>query len=122
MELNKNKEWVNDNGKKIKWLNNKEGAIIGDYIAFLGNKVFAKHLQKLYFCDETVIIGELVGYGESDNDKDFKDSNYEEFYEFYFKIKKILQKGQDCKWKRNEMIYFNYKNFPIKWEMVDKIN
>lgn len=79
MKLNKNKEWVNDNGKKIKWLNNKEGAIIGDYIAFLGYKVFEKHLQKLYFCDETVIIGELVGYGESDNDKDFKDSNYEEF-------------------------------------------
>ena len=120
MKLNENNEWINKNGEKIKWLNNKEGRVIGEYIDFLGNKVFENHLQKLYFSDETIIVGEFQGYGESDNDKEFESEEYEEFFEFYLKIKKILKKGKECKWKRNELIYFNYKNFPTKWEVVEK--
>ena len=122
MKLNENNEWINENGEKVKWLNNNEGKIIGEYIAFLGNKVFENHLQKLYFSDETIIIGEFEGYGESDNDEEFQSEEYEEFCEFYFKIKKILKKGKDCKWKKNELICFNYKNFPIKWENIENID
>lgn len=122
MKLNENNEWINKNGEKVKWLNNKEGGVIGEYIAFLGNKVFENHLQKLYFSDGTIIIGEFEGYGESDNDKEFEGEEYEEFCEFYLKIKKILKKGKDCKWKKNELIYFNYKSFPIKWEIVENID
>lgn len=121
MKLDKNKQWVNDNGEKIKWLNKKEGAVIGNYIAFLGNKIFEKNLQKLYFADGTIVVGELNGYGEADNDKEYLAPDYEEFFEFYFTIKIVVQKAKDCKWKRNQLIYFNYKNFPIKWEMVEKI-
>ena len=119
MKLNKNNEWINENGEKIKWLNEKEGSVIGEYIAFLGNKVFEKNLQKLYFKDGTIIVGELKGYGESDNDKELNDPEYEEFCEFCFNIKKFFRRGKNCKWKRNEIIFFNYKNFPIQWEIVD---
>lgn len=122
MKLNENNEWINKNGEKVKWLNSKEGDVIGEYIAFLGNKVFEKHIQKLYFRDETIIIGEFEGYGESDNDKEFESEEYEEFFEFYLKIKKILKKGKEYKWKKNELIYFNYKNFPIKWEILENID
>ena len=118
MKLDENKQWVNDNGEKIKWLNNKEGAVIGNYIAFLGNKIFEKTLQKLYFADGTIVVGELNGYGEADNDKEYLAPDYEEFCEFYFTIKKVVQKAKDCKWKRNQLIYFNggkkLKNFAYK--------
>ena len=66
-----------------------------------------------------VISVEFLGYGDSDNDLEIDDPNYEECYEFYYKILKIIKIGANHKFKKGKEIYLNYKDFPIKWEELD---
>ena len=117
MKLNENGIWINENNEPVKWWNPNEGNIIGPYIAFLGTKW--PKFQKLEFSDGLVISVEFLGYGDSDNDLEIDDPNYEECYEFYYKILKIIKKGANNKFKKGKEIYLNYKDFPIKWEELD---
>ena len=115
MKLDKNGIWINENNEKVNWWNPYEGNIIGPYIQFLGTLEEWPNFQKLEFKDGTILYVSFDGYGDSDNDLELDDPNYEECYEFYFKILKIEHKTKDCKWKKNQDIYLTYRNFPVKW-------
>ena len=120
MKKNKNGIWVNDKNEPITWWNPYEGDIIGPYLQFIGDFSNWPRYQMLEFKDGTILYVSFDGYGDSDNDLDSDDPNYEECYEFYFKILKIKNKSKDCKWKMNQNIFFSYHNFPIKWERLNE--
>lgn len=120
MRLNKKNEWIYDNGEKAIWWNPYEGNIIGYYIEFLGALGKWPKYQQLEFKDGTILYVEFEGYGDSDNDLELNDPDYEEYYEFYFKILKVKNKAEKCKWRKNQTIFLNYHNFPIKWEKLSK--
>lgn len=71
---------------------------------------------RLYFKNGTQIISSLVGVADSDNGLELNDPYYEEFYEFYFMVKRIEKKGTELNYKENELIFLNYHNFFIKFE------
>lgn len=119
MRQNENGEWLNDLDEPFDWFNPHEGEILGPYMCFIGNFGKWPRYQKLEFKDETILYIEFNGYADSDNDLELDDPNYEECYEFYFKILKIKNKSKECKWKKGQEIYLNYTNFPVKW---DKLN
>ena len=121
MRLDEKGIWLNDNEEPIKWWNPYEGDIIGPYIKFLGDLGKWPKYQKLEFKDGTILFVEFKGYGDSDNDLEMDDPKYEEFHEFYFKILKIKNKPKSSKWKKNQDIYLNYHQFPIKWERMSDV-
>ena len=112
--------WLNDKNEPIKWQNAYEGDIIAPYVNFLGDVDKWPKYQKWQFADGMMLEIKFEGYGESDNGLDMDNPNYEEFYEFYFRILSIRKKSKNCKWKKGENAFVNYKNFPVKWEGLKK--
>lgn len=104
--------------KKIeyKWLNKNERDILEPYLEFLKlNNNNTK--QKLTLSNGVILYVTFLGYSESDNDLDMNEENFEEFYEFYFKIERVKNKCKEFKNKKNDEIFFNYHNFPVKFEI-----
>ena len=74
---------------------------------------------RLYFNDGTQIIASYETCGDSDNDLELDDPYYEEFYEFYFIVKKIEKKGAELDFKENVGIALNYHNYFEKFELYE---
>lgn len=108
---------MNNHERKKAWEKRyaKDLPIIG---GFIKEREILKN-YRLYFKDGTQIIANLSASGDSDNGLELKDPDYEEFYEFYFMVKKIEKKGSELDYQENEGICLNYHNFFIKFELYE---
>lgn len=108
----------NTNKIKKAWekLYEKDLPIIGGFL----NEMKFNTTYRLYFKDGTELIAYYDFCADGDNDLELDDPDYEDLYEFYFKVKKIEKKGTELKFKRNKWIVLNYHNFPIKFELYQE--
>ena len=118
MFKDKNGEWFYNSGEKAVWYNPHESEIIAPYMQFIGEFGEWPKFQKLTLENGTLLYVEFKGCGDSENDYEMNHPKYEEFYEFYYTILKIENKPHQFKFKVGDLIYFNYHNFPVKWERL----
>jgi hypothetical protein len=97
-------------------LTEKERPIISSYIDFLASHNYQTHMQRLRFVDGTQLLVEFLSCGDSDNGLDITNEKYEDLYEFIVKIKRIEKLGTNTKLKRNQVLVFDYRNFPTFFE------
>ena len=96
----------------------KDLPIIGDFLAYVSKTRKSKY--RLYFEDGSIVLATLFSMADSDNDLEMDDPFYEEFFEFYFKIEKIIKIGSKFNFGENENIALNYHNFFYKFEPFDE--
>ena len=118
MRKDENGIWLSDKGTPMNWWNPYEGDIIAPFINFLGDVRSWPRYQKWIFEDGTILYVDFDSYGDSDNDLELDDPNYEEFHEFYFTVLKVKNKAKDRKCKKGLSYYTNYSDFPISWEKL----
>ena len=91
--------------------------IIGEYL-FESHSELGEHFR-LFFPDGTQIIAEDYGCGDSDNGLDLDDPDYEDFYGFYFAVKRIERQGTEWDFEVGEVVELTYHNFFTKFERYE---
>lgn len=75
---------------------------------------------RLYFKDGTQIIAKLTGSNDSDNGLPSDDPDYEELYEFDFKVIRIEKKGTALNYREGQWIILDYRDFFYKFEHYEE--
>lgn len=88
---------------------------------FLREMLYGK-AYRLYFKDGTQIIAKLLSSSDSDNGLDLDNPDYEELYEFDFKVIKIEKKGTQLNYREGQWIILDYRDFFYRFEPYEKLH